>query len=270
MQFRMAEEPGFAARVNREVVPVIHNATDLGFPEGLPALALSQEVFERSPWYHMTYGFFVLMNSDGTEAYGISGCQCVEHLHGQVFVNLFSDFDRAMDRARRLKQLEVDSGGESVRNVAMESIRAEVREEMLDAAQCGLDVRLMTARYLLDFGAAPWERVLEVLRPPAHGAVDPLEPGVRSLAVRALREFIADDRPFDPRAEHHVEAIYAQLDPSERSKLIADTRARLGSSMRVSDLPIPPSLRLRAARALEEIEGGIRGSDEVAAANPAR
>ncbi len=247
----MAEDPELVEWINQATVPVRIDVTEY-FPSYLPALSEWGESFGRIPWLHYGYGWFTMIDSQGQHNFGVSGCQCVSHMVDKHPYNDVSEqAHRFYDRFQSAKAMANDSAG-------LAALRASVDREMVESAHCNVDGRLSTARYLVNHGAVPWPGVIELLKFPEPGEEDNLVPGIRELSIQSLGEFISDDSPFEPWAAEHVEAFYRHVNKTERERLYAEARARadrMGIEFSPASLPVPPSLRIRAARALGIVTG---------------
>ncbi len=262
MQFRMANNPRLAAKVNRDTIPVVINLTDQGFPDGLPALDYWRDLHARDVWSHFAFAVFFLLDPEAEESFGFYGCNCAEHLRvakfrlDTIYADLEDQFDLYLGRYRKVRALSASGENDAEARGELAGVRAELARELEGRRQCADDRRLFTARVLLGRGPAPWSRIVKALEYPQPGESDHLEAGVREAAIRTLADFITNDAPFAAEAMEHVEAIYEKLDPEERRATIARVRQRQalrGRAFQLTDLPVPHSLRVQAARALATI-----------------
>ena len=256
----LLNRPEIIAKINDRTVPVMVNATDTGFPQGIPALAKWAAAYRTNPFIHMTFSHFVLMDAAGEKVYGVSSCQFAELVGPGVYHGSADDLKAYVDRYWTMKSLRerVESGEHS----AAEELARREKElaQHIDwRTQCTQDQRLITARYLLDWGASKWTNIMGVLLSSKPGTPKGYGPGVREAVVHALGEILVDDSPFRPLAKTHLDLIYSQLLPGEREQIhagiIASGTVKRVEGIATKMLPVPNSLRFKAAWSLRQLTG---------------
>ena len=260
----MLEAPRVVDLIHKSCVLTHVIATDLGIPD-LPALEPFQKDFATNPWAHMNYAHFLIITPDGRELLVGSGTSFKEApYHMSVY-----EPDRAIAlltsaklRHERFRERENPEKAES-----LAALRREIRSEIEEAYPPLQDVRLFAARVLLGRGPDLTE-LRSLLKPPAKGEKDQLEAGIRPMVFESLGQFLTDDRPFLASAASDVQAVYGCIDPGEAHSIVEGIMKRKGKRrVEISDLPIPPSLRRRAAGIMLEMsEVKVKDGDVIAQA----
>ncbi|MFT7620691.1 MAG: hypothetical protein ACI97A_004349 [Planctomycetota bacterium] len=259
MRKRMLQLPGVPEQINRETVPVMVNTTDVGFPDELKCLKWWKDQYYVNPWTRMIYGHFVLMKSDGSRLYGTSGCQCVETMkHNHPFKFGQEHFSQAVDYFKRSRALEAVENPNAEQKQGLKDIYAAIKLQAHLGRICGDDKRLLTGRFLADYGAQNWVTVLGQLMPPKKGQneADPLGRRMRISAIRCLGEFVSDKTPFVGASASHLEALYKQAGVAQfdaiRAKIMKEKKVK---HLRPQDIPLPPSMVRLAAHSLGKVVG---------------
>ena len=253
MRVRMLEAPGVAEKINRDSIPVMVNASDDGFPRGIPALKFWEDDYKFDPWARMTYGHFMLIDGKGEQTWGASGCQCHEVMvykdpyrfgekHFDQGIKLFQRASRLRDRAKN---------SESAR-LSLAKIKNDTAAALRGRYVCMSDTRLHTGRLLVNWGGAPWKKVLSLIVPRKPGDIDPLGPNMRNAALHRVGEFLCNDEPFKEDATRHLAVIYALSSQEDAMKMLAKSKA---GKVKISEVPLPVSLRKKAAFAIGQITG---------------
>ena len=245
--------------INREVVPVQWNSTTQGFPD-LPAMKRWAEQFRKNPWARMIFAHHVLMDPDGSRLYGSLSCQCLELIKFKMpYLNAHRDLKQHIRNFKDYRAVEAMVAKDPERSGVLEAVLHGIEEEIDLARVCDTDIRFQTSRFLQGYGATNWMDVLKSIKKPAPGVPDPLEPAARPAFIRALGDFVLDDTPFDIKAEIHLRLMYANISVEERGKLMTAVKAKVATQGRTenqitpADIPVPPSLRRKAATALSFI-----------------
>jgi len=250
----MFNVPGMVEKINRDTIPVMINATDQGFPEGIPVLKFWEDSWKTNPWGRMTYGHFMIFEGTGQQIYAASGCQCREvMIHHDPYRHSIKHFDDGIRHFKRAQVLasRAAKGNESARK-SLEELNARRDFAVKDLYRCMHDTRLHTARFLLDWGAAPWRKVLKVLTPRKPGDQDPLGANMRNAALQMLGDFVINDAPFAENLKGHVDTMYRI--GAQEDAILAFKIAK-GTNPDFSKIPVPPTLRKRAAWSLGVITG---------------
>ena len=251
MRSRMLDKPEVIATVNAECVPVKIDATDTGLPPGIPALKIWYEHYDSNPYARMIYGHFVVMNPAGTKVYGISSNQFEEQYIGKLYDGAHEYLKDYLARYRKYTALEVRAGTDEKAREELAALDAEIDLHINRRFACSRDLRLTTARFLLNYGANLWARVLVFLKPPAEGETDSLQPGLRNGILHQLGDFLVNDSPWDPYSADDVRMIYKILPAKETMALRAEIlKRKKRADWTLADIPIPPSLRRKAAHGL--------------------
>ena len=254
----MLHRPEVTKIMRDEVVPVTINCTYDGIPN-IPAIAHWQESFKRNVWTQMIFAHFVLLDPSGERIYGASTCQYHE------IAELSSPFHLADVHLRQLigryhtaKRLEKQAATDPVAKATLEALYAAIDKEVKERRTClDDDRRLITARFLLGFGAEAWKIVESRLLPPAPGGNDKLMPGMRIAALHNLANFVWDETPFAPASAEHLRITWSSVSAAERDRALAAAVARAGADGRKDleprDFTMPESLKRLAAAAVTKI-----------------
>ncbi|MEE9390942.1 MAG: hypothetical protein V3W41_00380 [Planctomycetota bacterium] len=255
MRINMLERPGVPETINQRTVPVLINATDSGFPQGLPALKAWEADYYRDPWTKQIYAFFLLMDPDGQQVFGSSGCMCIEVAESsEVFSHAARKLDVMLERHAKFHKLK--AAANPVSRLALRALKKKIHEDLHCQHLCIHDLRLMTARFLNGKGSSDWNTVVELtLVAPRKGASDYIGARMRTAAVYALGEFIVDDRPFDARAVDHLRVIHqlANRNAVHLGRLKVPKKSVSLGKVQTPQLTLPLSLLVKAACTLSRV-----------------
>ncbi len=270
MRFRTLYRPENVKVINEKMVPVAIVVTDIGYPFHLPVF-LKYEAYSANPWPHFRSSHIAIVNSEGSRIYASTGSQMIE---AAVKGGGFSDADPALQKGlerfyREKVLLKKIAAGDTAARKELQHMRDEIARE-LDFIMVPLqkDVRLMTAHFLQDKGPDSWPAYLKRYRYPPKGKPDIIGEKVRRLTTFALGEFISDDRPFKEETRPYLKVIYENIPPAEALATLASIRKKIADSeepgrpMTPADFPVPRSLRMRAARSIEDVYGLDFGDDK--------
>lgn len=226
---------------------------DEGAPEDPPAARLLGQAFERIAWARATFGIWLAIDPEGEHLIGGSGCQLKTAIDGPAFrqralLDSLAEAERQLHRVEAIRRdvAAGKAGGKETLETYWRERNAWVEREFA----CIKDPRLFTARRLATSG---WHTYLDRLRPRENSGLVLYKAEVREPMIRSIGTFLVDDRPFAPGAAWHLTLLARALPPEEVARMSAE--AGTADGVDVTKVPVPPSLRRKAAVALSEIYG---------------
>ncbi len=173
MRVRMATEASVENLINTATIPVRIDITDIGMPEGVPALRWHERALSGNPWIRRRFGHYVLIDAWGEEMLGVT--------FGQRESDALEPMIR--DYKEFLKEREK-------RGPRTTPFVPDPNEPMPDSLKKGpLNGVWMTAYELsYDF----WLDVVDQLT-----VGEGLAPGVRNSAIHTYADFLNEDFPYD-------------------------------------------------------------------------